>query len=262
MTVIVAQLQVGKSIHCTDSLLTTEIDGKRKRMPGSGMAKILECPKFNGAISWWGRVETETWNARDWLLDVMQRLSKEKELTVDLFADSLADELGYLLKKSHIEKDKGVGLHFTNLEDVDGVAVPELFLITNYAGMEYDGGPKFVSQRQTFHSISGNKDCNFELHYQPKYRKQVLEYLRRYPIIYSNGQPRLFGALSSGIKEKIEGVSQEKQKFWMDFPLKICKDITALHRSKTAPDQRLVSGPYWEMTTFKTGEASLLKKRT
>jgi|GEM_PF-1659535 len=262
MTVIVAQLQVGKSIHCTDSLLTTEIDGKRKRMPGSGAAKILDCPMFNGAISWWGRVDTETWNARDWLLDVLHRLGQEKKMTVDSFAESLADELGYLLKKSHIEKNKGVGLHFTNLEDVDGAVVPELFLITNYSGMEYDGGTKFVSQRQTFHTLSKNTDSNFQLHHQTQYRKQVLEYLKRYPMIYSNGQPRHFGTLMPEIKEKVQQIPQEKRKFWMNFPLKICKDITALHQAETSPDQRLVSGPYWEMTTTTTGEASLLRKRS
>lgn len=251
MTVIVAQLQVGRAIHCTDSLLTSKIDGKRKRAIGSGTSKILDCPRFKGAISWWGLVGTETWNARTWLMDVMVRLDQVQDLTVDKFAESLADELGYLLKRSHIEENKGVGLHFTTLEDIDDDVIPELFLITNYAGMEYEGGPKFVSERQTFHTLSKNTDSDFALHHQPYYRKKVLEHLQVYPIIYSNGQPRLFGALEPDIQRIMKDVSQEKRKFWMNFPLEICKSITALHQAETSSDQRLVGGPFWEMTTSK-----------
>lgn len=249
MTVIVAQLQIGKSIHCTDSLLTSEIDGKRKRASGSGMPKILVCPAFKGAISWWGLVGTETWNAKEWLIDVIARLEQDKDLTVDSFASSLADELTYLLRESHIERNKGVGLHFTTLEDFNGEFIPELFLITNYAGMEYQGGPKFVSHRQTFHTLSENSDTDYDSHHLPFYRNQVLEYLRQFPMIYSNGQPRLFGALAPDLKLQLESISQEKQRFWQEFPYRICKKIAENHNKEFSYDQRLLGGPFWETTT-------------
>jgi len=248
MTVILAQLQTGRSIHCSDSLLTRKTDGRRERVEGSGMAKIISCPKFHGAISWWGSVGTDTWNAKNWLEEVISRLDVREKMSVDNFADSLADELTYLLKESHLEKQRGIGLHFTSLEKIDGNLIPELFLITNYNGMEYQTSHRFVSQRQTFHTISDNRDSDVDLHKRPSYRQKVFETLRHAPLIYSNGQPQLFAQLMPEIRFSALNYSQKKQKFWRDFPYKICKKIVELHKEKVEYDQLLAYGPFWEIT--------------
>jgi len=248
MTVIVAQLQADKIIHATDSLLSArESDGRHTRASGSGASKIFECVQYNGAFSWWGAAETRSWEAKSWLIELNDRLKElQNPLTVDVFAGKVAEELQYIHRSIPTEKARSHGMHFTVFERVGQEYIPELFLITNYAGMEYGSGPRFVAQRQTFHTLSGNSDCDFERHHEESYRMEVLRRLKLHPLTYSNGQPRLFARYLANYAH-LSRTPQTKLNFWDERPYRICKDIIAMHKEESPPSKRTISAPIWQL---------------
>lgn len=142
MTVICSQIDNDCVIHAADSLLTkSAADGTvvpiKKDHP-----KIILVPCFKGAISYWGKVkqvpagedaDNADWDALDWIVENAKPNSFDVS-EPEKFADSLADTMSYYLADVLMNMDKGIGLHFTAYEEVDGRAIPELFLITNYSG--------------------------------------------------------------------------------------------------------------------------------
>lgn len=246
MTVICAQLALNKMTHATDSLLTTR--KSRKLANGSGQPKFLQIPQFRGAISWWGQVSAgKHWNAKSWLEGRLLDLGPSPAITPDEFAVELASELTFRLRLSHIQESKGIGLHFTFFELIDDEWVPELFLITNYLGLEYRGGTRFVAQRQTFHWLSGNSDARFELHHQPEFRRQVQAYLQFKPIIFSNGQPSLFGLHMPVIMESLAQHPVSDTTFWDSFPLNLCGSMTETHIRRRGKKAATVGFPCFDL---------------
>ncbi|MBA4026768.1 MAG: hypothetical protein C0473_00860 [Cyanobacteria bacterium DS3.002] len=193
MTVNVVYLTQYGSVHATDSLI---VDGHMNLVPEtSGKPKIVILPNYNGAASWFGFAgfmdQGIPWAANDWL---EKEYEKHKEKTPTEFGEILVTQLNDLLGRNTgpMSPPRGMGIHLTFYETVQGKPVPELLWITNNNGITGLGGykqgegPAFVSQRQTFHNIT--KQENFENHGNPACRLVVDNYLSVIkPLPYQNG---------------------------------------------------------------------------
>lgn len=214
MTLICARLSKSCTVHATDSLLTSleDDDSEHVIAEGSGKPKIVKVSKYRGAMSWWGSVqhnmgEGHYWNALEWMQQMSEE-SKNSELSVDDFAQSLADRLSmqfreYLRLKG---RHRALGLHFTVYETREGKDIPELFLITNYSGIEANAkgayvtvGTAFSAQRHSYFQVSGERDFDFEKHHEDKYRLAVHTYLQSADLPFQNGDTVLFNTTGAGL---------------------------------------------------------------
>lgn len=99
MTVICAQISREHTIHAADSLLTKGAEDGTVTPIKTNHPKIILIPRFNGAISYWGKVQHQPqdddsddgeWDALDWIVQNAKPVSFAPS-EAEKFADSLAD---------------------------------------------------------------------------------------------------------------------------------------------------------------------------
>lgn len=240
MTVISAIVEAGYCVHATDSLLSIENDdGNRTASAESGRAKVVLFSKLRGGASFWGSVTAQKGfgmvDLRTLLIDRAKALSSHSEaIKLDDYMNELAGEMNARFRETRIQ-NKGVGIHFSAFETVEGVGdVPELFLITNFRG-DYSAAPEFAAQRQTYFTLSNEKDYAFEKHHLPEYRKQVVDHLRSGSgFHYCNGQPELFGEALPSVNGRYTSST---------FPLALVNAIVDVHISKFDKSKQLLGHP-------------------
>jgi len=246
LTIILTQLTLGQTVHATDSLLTKR--SSRRLAKGSGQAKFLGCPQFRGGFSWFGQITAgRHWNAKTFLEQRIKDLPNPPMISSDQFASEIAKELTYRLTFTHISKSMGLGLHFTTYDLGDGEWIPELFLITNYTGLEYRGGLGFVAQRQTYHWLSNNTDTNFADHFKDEFRIKVKQQLQKTPIHFSNGQPTVFARFIPQILETVATHPVSNVPFWTGYPLQLCQDMTDYYLARKGKKKALVGHPCFDL---------------
>ncbi|PZM78705.1 MAG: hypothetical protein DKT66_23525 [Candidatus Melainabacteria bacterium] len=193
MTVNVVYLTQYGTVHATDSLIVNR--NMVRVVETSDKPKIVAMPNFKGAACWFGFAgftdNGQEWAATNWL---KQEYETHKDKTPTEFGDILAIQLNGILERNTgpMSLPRGMGIHLTFYETIQGKQVPELLWITNNNGITGLGGytqaagPAFTSQRQTFHNISGQ--TNFENHGSDNCRIVVSDYLTLIgPIPYQNG---------------------------------------------------------------------------
>lgn len=112
--------------------------------------------------------------------------------------DSLASSLGTDLDNQLLQlgiagkTDGGIGIHLCGYENVCGVLVPELFLITNFGGPpNYAVGPKINISRETCKTVNPNGCPHGSNHI--KCRQDFSNWLKNSPgLIFTNGGPEWF----------------------------------------------------------------------
>src|SRR4030095_1045848 len=100
--------------------------------------KIVRVEHWGGAMSCWGlathdeHANNAEWSTLKWLEARAGKPSSSP--SPEDFAKSLAIDLGSALSKRHFIKptDRGLGIHFSAYEHVDGCWIPELFAIKNW----------------------------------------------------------------------------------------------------------------------------------
>lgn len=189
--------------------------------PVKGAAtKIVRIEKFTGAISYFG-LATLPGGQRtlEWLRE--QASKAESFESAEVFANHLRDELNSILGKATFRNplDKGIGMHFTAFERVNGELIPELFAITNFSSTDYnalhmDG---VHATRETFANVRDRLNENDSQngpfkndvsdrseHGAPRYRNAVLDFLRSGRILlYNNGNPRLFNIAQKALLDML-----------------------------------------------------------
>ncbi|MBK8225507.1 MAG: hypothetical protein IPK73_31225 [Candidatus Obscuribacter sp.] len=204
MTVNLVYVTTHGVAHATDSLI---VDLNMKPVHAeSGKAKIFAIPRFQGAISWHGTAAFPGgWRAMKW---IESEVASYKGNSPDELAGIMAENLTQVFwaNTGVVLSERGMGLHFTFYEKVDNLNIPELIWITNFNSItalgQYkpDQGPRFVAQRQTFHTFT--KQSDFEHHARDSYRKVVANYLSLLgPLVYQNGDI-LLTSLSAGMVEQ------------------------------------------------------------
>jgi len=137
MTVISALITKHGTAHASDSFIT-----KVKRDGGVEVinwrqTKLVHVKRWRGALSYWGLAQLTECSTLEWLRK-RARIAGESP-NPEEFANALAVDLNSELARLCVSKpsDKGIGIHFTAYERLDGRWIPELFLISNWEGIPY-----------------------------------------------------------------------------------------------------------------------------
>jgi hypothetical protein len=107
--------------------------------------------------------------------------------------------------------DRGIGIHFSAYERVDGYWIPELFHIRNWRDTSYSDLLRegVVSTRQTYGILTN--DPNVGEHGRNCYRLHVHEYLQSgHWFLFNNGDPLLFNKAASAILSIMEELARRR----------------------------------------------------
>ena len=218
MTVISAVLSRRGIAVATDSLLAV-VDPKGENIHLEWeKSKIIPVPKLRGCISYWGfagvlkkipkRKESPdwSWNTYDWL---KSQSENPKFSNIEDFSNYIRENLdNQLCKLNNIKAiHKGIGLHITGIEKIDGYAIPELFLVSNFLNPSYQQVGELRLSRNTFHTI--NKVPPSTDHNKKEFRFKVKDFLNQGMLIsYNNGDPIMFNMVSSTISAGFQIAAQ------------------------------------------------------
>jgi hypothetical protein len=229
----------------------------------SGLPKIILVPHFKGAISWWGRVglaepgteqKVLVYDAASWLLERAKLANDFKATEAQKFAEELASEMNYRLKEFLMDEDEGIGLHFTAYERIETEWVPEFFLITSFTGFTpggaYPAGQSIIALRQTYHTLSQNKDFDFAAHGSEPFRNKVLEHLKTDKIhvfTYNNGHVVQFSGYQPFLDILMNQTKNSEYSFSDGRPLFIVRTMVEAQERFRPVNQRAIGGPCCEL---------------
>jgi len=200
MTVVSVLITRHCTSHASDSFLTTlKADGHREIVEDQ-RTKIVPVKYWRGALTYWGLAQFEQWSTPDWLrrrAEVASRFSSPEEFGSVLAAD-LNEELTRLPLTNNV--DKGIGIHFTAYERMGDYWIPELFLISNWAGIPYTNiRPTGIGMTRETYGPLKRIDPAPE-HRELQYRLAVHQALQSGAMFrYNNGDPVLFNPVANAI---------------------------------------------------------------
>ncbi len=166
--------------------------------------KIIPIRRFSGALAYYGLARiNNSWSMFDWLTDQV-RIANQCTTPVE-FANHLQDAMSNVLKRFNFEPEylKGMGIHFSAYEIINGLRIPELFVIRNINGTHYqelypDGIRVYRStydeipdEEQIPNNEQGAKEC----------RMKVYDYLQSGgAFLFNNGDPDMFMSCFQGLR--------------------------------------------------------------
>ncbi len=208
MTVISAIISKECIAIASDSLITP-FDKKTNTKPYEyKKPKMVYYHHLKCCASYWGLAFNNNWNTYNWLESLKKDVGKYQ--TLEAFANymktSLEEGLNNIPNASD-PKYGGIGIHLLGYEYIEGIWIPELFFITNYAGTDYKELKPIQLSRETFGTIKKyNSNFTNDTNEFNAQRKKVHEHLNNnHILIYNNGDPLMFNpalnAIYSLIKE-------------------------------------------------------------
>jgi hypothetical protein len=204
MTVVSAVITLHYTAHGSDSLLTSTGVGGRRKPEEYEETKLVYVNRWRGAFAFWGLAKSGQWSTLRWLR--RQARQAVNFSSAEEFANATAGGLNSELSKLRFTKaaDKGIGVHFTAYEEIDGLWIPELFLISNWAGIPYmDIRPEGVGvSREMYYTLKEGKVKHGTEHREPEFRIEVYQALKSGTMFrFNNGDPALFNPAANGIHD-------------------------------------------------------------
>ena len=203
MTVISAVITQHCTAHASDSFLTSQKADGTREVVGDQKPKLVYVKHWRGALAFWGLAQCGQWFVLDWLRRQAQRADSYP--SAEDFANAIAASLNKEIAELPLTKavDKGIGIHFTAYERVNDYWIPELFLISNWAGIPYTNlRPEGVGvSRETYHILKEKEGVTpAPEHREPKFRIEVNKALRSGIMFrFNNGDPELFKPTADAI---------------------------------------------------------------
>ncbi len=203
MTVIATVISRICTAHASDSLITRKRTGGKHEILDYETTKIVHVRHWVGAMAYWGLAvhEPHKWSTLDWL---RQQANKANQFgSPEDFARFIGEQLNQSLSRMTFreEIEKGIGIHFTAYEWVDGYRIPELFAITNFESTEYKSlHPDGIRvTRETYNNVVEDNSPRSE-HGKPQYRHVVRKHLDTNGLLlYNNGDPLMFNSAAASI---------------------------------------------------------------
>jgi hypothetical protein len=208
MTVISTIISRHCTAHASDSLVTQEQEDGTCKVLDRETTKIVCVRRWAGILSYWGLAKKAEygWSTLKWLKAQVSQV--DRFATPDEFAQHIGNQLNQELAKISFGKqiEKGIGIHFTAYEWVDGYSIPELFAITNFASTEYRelhlDGVRVTRETYGVAFDTGERGPEFG---EPLYRHAVRKFLQSGNILlYNNGDPSMFNSAFSSIGSLFE----------------------------------------------------------
>jgi hypothetical protein len=213
MTIISAIISKFCCAHASDSLLTKVKEDGKYEIIEDKKTKIIPVRHFSGAMALMGiSLLTNGFSMLEWLREQAEQANQFG--TAEEFAKDISMKLNYQLSRimSKNKSDKGIGIHFTAYEEIDGVRIPELFFIRNYKNTGYkELIPEGVQvSRNTYDSLPeqlrngslGEKEC----------RIAVFNYLENGGIfLFNNGDTEMFNPALRALLDIFRVAVERKQ---------------------------------------------------
>jgi len=253
MTVVAAIISRHCTAHSSDSLITRNSDEGTHEILDEVSTKIVPVREWRGIMAFWGlAVEPELykWSTLDWL---RERVSHAGEFNgPEPFALDLSERLNRVLSRMTFRRpnDKGLGIHFTAYERVDGYETPEFFLISNFADASYTQlRPDGIGvSRETYHHAycvdpqPEHRDAGF--------RHAVRDYLDRDGLLlYNNGDPLMFNPYAGATFDALRVAAERRilrlpadARTYRQFVSQPVELVSRLQRNYVKEGHRLVGG--------------------
>jgi hypothetical protein len=212
MTVISTVISHYCTAHATDSFITPRLKrgDKNKRESDDQQAKMVRVEHWHGIMSFFGLAGVKRsvddpeylWSTLSWMQEKANRAHTYS--SPEEFAQGITSELNQIIDRTTPNPDeplaKGIGIHFTAYEFINGYWTPELFFISNFThdverpALYSDG---VHCSRQTFNVIkqieSGVGVASQPEHRDAIYRQYVHDYLAKgHMLIFNNGDTQMF----------------------------------------------------------------------
>ena len=203
MTAISTLISRHFTAHASDSFVT-ERRNDAWEVVKSQKTKLAPVKHWRGAFAFWGLATYGQWSTLDWLRSqahLAPTFSSPEDFAIAT-ASNLEQELSRLPLGNG--REKGIGIHFTAYEYISDYWIPELFLISNWAGIPY-GDLRTTgvgASRETYHTLmdipSSPEHRRFE------FRLQVHQALQSERMFwYNNGDPKLYNPVANSITNTI-----------------------------------------------------------
>ena len=163
--------------------------------------KIVPVRKYRGVLAYWGYAgDAGGRRIVDWLRERTAEAADSD--SPERFAERLAQKLEAYLKGLGINREPrcGIGLHFSAYERVSNYWIPELFLISNFADVDYASlRPEGVGySRETYATIAGVGRTLEDR--SPDRRMRVHDFLQEDKWLrFNNGDPLMFNPTADGL---------------------------------------------------------------
>ena len=203
MTVVSALITRHCTAHASDSFLTIlKSDGNREVVEDQ-KPKVVPVKHWRGVLTYWGLAQFGQWSTLEWLRGRVQLASQFS--SAEDFANTLSVDLNGELSRLPLTKpvDRGIGIHFTTYERMNDYWIPELFLISNWAGIPYTNirSTGVGATRETYHTLN-NVPSSAE-HRDFDFRFKVHQALQSGIMFrYNNGDPALFNPVADAILDR------------------------------------------------------------
>lgn len=202
MTAISTLISRHFTAHASDSFVT-ERRNDAWEVVESEKTKLVRVQHWRGAFAFWGLATYGQWSTLDWLQDYAQRAAGSQ--SPEDFANAVATSLEQELSKLPLSgREKGIGIHFTAYEYMNGYWMPELFLISNWADIPYTSlrTTGVGASRETYHTLMDVPSS--PEHKGLEFRLDVHRALQSERIFwYNNGDPELYNPVADSIKGTI-----------------------------------------------------------
>jgi hypothetical protein len=244
----------------SDSFLTKKVGNKIEYVE-TDRSKIFALNGLRGGISYWGFAGLERLSVADELKALADQAHNCG--TLEAFAQNLRVQCNNLLRKyTNIPKgQRGLGIHVAGYEEMKGVKIPELFLVTNFTDLAYNVGDQLGCSRRTNVTITGDSgdDAYLQRHAEFRYRKQVHDHLQSGNVLFfNNGDPQLFTIAANGILESMRALSARAalkagNDAWRDLAIRPIEIIADLQKSFAKDMHRIVGGRIHDLVVYPNG---------
>jgi hypothetical protein len=252
MTVISTIISGYCTAHASDSFLTQPRSDGNYEVRDSQTSKILCVRRWAGIISYWGLSAKPEfkWSAVNWL---QARITQSDQFTTaEDFARDLGSRLNHELSKMTYvtPTERGIGIHFTAYELVDGYSIPELFAITNFIDTTYQAiRPEGINVTRETYGLAFDVSDRGPQDGEASRRHEVRKYIQNVPLLYNNGDPGMFNQASGAILDMLR-LARERgvlrvptetraHRDIVTWPIKI---VSGVQRDFLQQGQRLVGG--------------------
>ncbi|SRR5712692_4003572 len=211
MTVIATVITAHFTVHATDSFITFPKNDGTFYIKESKKTKIVPVPAWRGALSYWGlATQKPDWSTLKWL---QVRAQKAREhSSAEEFAQAIASELTTALRSRTFQNtlERGMGMHFSAYEELNGCWIPELFHIRNWTDESYSAvRENFEVTRETFGATQNTRDRS-GADRTPERRLHVYKFLQEGKmLIFNNGDPALFNPIANSVLSTLSGLHQQ-----------------------------------------------------
>ena len=271
----------------SDSFISVRLEGQNDDDPlvyvETKKPKIFALEGLAGAVSYWGfagqgahRKTDEPISRRLKADDIELRLRTAGEIeglarqarsygNIETFAHALRDHFNEFFRTHPAiqQKDRGVGFHVVGYEDVAGLRIPELFLITNYKGIPYgELYEQLGCSRRSHLTMNPNQpgdEGSLKRHSGEEYRRAVYDHLDTGRVLYfNNGDPELFTSAANGVLESMKVLNdrhamKSRDDAWRDLavrPIEIVKELQGDFARKAS---RVVGGKVHDLVIEPAG---------